>query len=124
MAIMRFIDHVTGIGSTISTGSLDLVTYSGVPNSSAGGLLLSVAGKSSAATPLVCSKLMRGSYRKSSAGVVTILASVDAQNYTDLALLLTNVTFVASGGDIIVRATGGLLGTNLEWGCDLLVSVT
>lgn len=124
MAVMRMIDHVTGGGSTISTGSLDLVTYSGVPNSSVGGLLLSVAGKSSAATPLLCRKLMIGSYKKSSAGVMTISASVDAQNYTDVALLLTNVIFVASGGNIIVRATGGLLGTDLEWGCDLFVSIT
>lgn len=123
MAVMRTIDHVVGVGATVGTGSVDLVTYS-PPNSVAGGLLLSIAAKSSAANPLVCRKLMLGSYRKSAAGVVQILASTDAQGYVDLALLTTGAAFVASGGNIIVRATGGLLGTNLEWGCDLFVSIT
>lgn len=124
MTIMRTIDHVTGTGSTISTGTVDLVTYSLIPNSSTGGLFLTAQGKSAAATPLICTRHQLASYKKTSGGTLTIHGLSTPESFTDLALLATDCTMLASGGNVVVRATGGLLGTNMEWGCDLFVSIT
>ena len=123
MAVSRIIDHIASVGTTIGTGSTDLGTYS-PPNSVVGGLLLFAAGKSNAATPLVCRRMISATYTKSNAGVLALRDINVIQQTTDLALLTTNVTLVAVSGAVVVRATGGLLGTDLEWGFDLFISIT
>jgi hypothetical protein len=122
MATAHIIDHVAGAGTTVSIASVDIITYT-PPNSSVCGILLTAVGKSSAATPLVCTRAMSASVRKSSTGVLTVVNTTQLAGFTDLVLLATNVTLVASGGSLIVRVNGALLGTDLTWWADLWVSI-
>lgn len=122
MATAHVIDHVAGSGTTVSIAAVDLITYS-PPNSSVSGILLTVVGKSAAATPLLCTRALSASVRKSSTGVLTIVNTTQLAGYTDLVLLATNVTVVAVGGTLVVRANGALLGTDLTWWADLWVSI-
>lgn len=122
MAIRRAIEHIAGQGNTISTGTLDFITFS-PPNGSAGGLFLTCTGKSSAATPDICKRAILGAWKKSNAGVLTIAGLSNVQSFTDLTLLATDATIVVVGGSLTARATGGLLGTDLEWYGDMWISV-
>lgn len=122
MAVMRVIDHIADMTTTVSTGTSNFCGFT-PPSGTVGQVLATVVGKDAAATPNICSRLLATRYRKTAAGVLTSPGAVQTMSqYTDLALLTTDATIIVSGGTLMVRATGGLLGTNLEWWADMWVS--
>jgi hypothetical protein len=124
MATMRIIDHVAGMGQTVGLATADLITYPAPPNSTAGGIFVVGIGKDQNATPNLCSRALFSRYRVSSGGTLTMPGAVQtASQFTDLALLTTDMTVLVSGGNIIVRASGGLLAATIDWWCDMWLTV-
>lgn len=122
MAVMRVIDHISDMTTTVSTGASNFCSFT-PPNGTVGQVLATVVGKDGAATPNICSRALATRYRKTGAGVLTSPGAVQTlSQFTDLALLTTDATIIVSGGAILIRATGGLLGTNLEWWADMWIS--
>lgn len=109
-----------GTGQTIDTGSVDLVTLPLGASAATYTLSANVAGK--AATQSGVGGSLFGSFRTDGA-TATVINSVDAVINSDLVLAGASFNLVASGGDVILRATGSL-GTVVNWkGCVTMVSV-
>jgi len=109
-----------GTGQTINTGTADLVTLSLGASAATYTLNANVAGK--AATQSGVGGTSFAVVRTDGATATLIDISDDVIN-SDLVLAGASFTFVASGNDVILRATGSL-GTVINWnGCVTYVSV-
>lgn len=110
-----------GTGQTVNTGTVDLVTLPLGGTAATYTLTANVAGK--AATQSGVGGTLFGVARTN--GTTVTLISVTTSNVaSDLVLSGASFTFVASAGNIILRATGSL-GTVINWnGCVTYVSVT
>jgi len=112
---------VCGTGTTIDTGTADLVTLALGATPATYTLSANVAGK--AATQSGIGGALFGVVRTD--GVTATIISVNTNNSeSDLVLVAASFAFVASGGSVILRATGAL-GTVINWnGCVTYVPVT
>lgn len=109
-----------GTGQTINTSTVDLVTLPLGVLAATYTLTANVAGK--AATQSGIGGTLFGVVRTDGV-TVTIIDTIDNVTNTDLVLVGASFTFVASGGNIILRATGSL-GTVINWnGCVTYVAV-
>lgn len=111
---------VCGTGQTINTGTADLVTLPLGAAAATYTLTANVSGK--AATQSGVGGTLFGVVRTDGA-TVTIIDTIDTVSNSDLVLAGASFTFVASGGSVILRATGSL-GTVINWnGCVTYVAV-
>lgn len=109
-----------GTGITVDVGTADLVTLALGASAATYTLSANVAGK--AATQNGIGGSLFGTFTTDGA-TVTLINTVDAVINSDLVLAGASFTFVASGGNVILRATGSL-GTVISWnGCISYVSV-
>lgn len=111
---------VCGTGQTINTGTADLVTLPLGASAATYTLTANIAGK--AATQSGVGGTSFAVVRTDGATATLIDVSDDVIN-SDLVLSGASFTFVVSGGNVILRATGSL-GTVINWnGCVTYVSV-
>jgi len=110
-----------GTGTTIDVGTADLVTLALGASAATYTLTANIAGK--AATQSGIGGTLFGVVRTD--GVTATLISVQSPiTESDLVLVAASFTFVVSGGNVILRATGAL-GTIINWnGCVTYVPVT
>lgn len=109
-----------GTGQTIDVGTADLVTISLGASAATYTLSANIAGK--AATQSGIGGSLFATFRTNGAAAA-VINTVDAVINADLVLAGASFTFVTSGGDVILRATGSL-GTVINWkGCVTIVSV-
>ena len=110
-----------GTGTTIDVGTADLVTLALGATPATYTLSANVAGK--AATQSGIGGTLFGVARTDGATVTIINVNAAALD-SDLILAGASFAFVASGGSVILRATGSL-GTVINWkGCITYVQVT
>ncbi len=109
-----------GTGQTVNTGTADLVTLALGASAATYTLSANVAGK--AATQSGIGGTLFGVVRTD--GVTATIVSVNSPVVeSDLVLSGASFTYVVSGGNVILRATGSL-GTVINWnGCVTYVSV-
>lgn len=111
---------ICGTGQTINTGTADLVTLPLGASAATYTLTANVAGK--AATQSGIGGTLFGVVRTNGV-TATIIDTIDTVTNSDLVLAGASFTFVASGGSVILRATGSL-GTVINWnGCVTYVAV-
>ena len=109
-----------GTGQTINTGTADLVTISLGASAATYTLDAIVAGK--AATASGIGGTATATFRTNGAAA-TLINTVDDIVNADLAIAGASFTFVVSGNDVILRATGSL-GSVINWkGCVTYTSV-
>ena len=110
-----------GTGQTVNTGTVDLVT---IPLGAAAATFqfsTNVVGKALTASGI--GGASHGTFRTDGATATEISVDNDFAN-ADLVLSGASFTLLASGNDVILRATGSL-GTVINWkGCVTYISVT
>lgn len=110
-----------GTGTTIDVGTADLVTLALGGSAATYSINAIVAGK--AATASGAGGTAAGTFRTNGA-TATLINSVDLIVNRDLAIAGASFTLVASGNNVILRATGSL-GSVISWkGCITYTSVT
>lgn len=111
---------VCGTGQTVNTGTADLVTLALGASPATYTLSANIAGK--AATQAGVGGTLFGVVRTN--GVTATIININAPIIeSDLVLVGASFTYVASGGNVILRATGSL-GTVINWnGCVTYVNV-
>lgn len=110
-----------GTGTTIDVGTADLVTLSLGATPATFNLIGNIAGKAATASGIGGQSI--GTFRTDGIAA-TLINSVDNTFNKDLAIAGASFTFVASGNDVIYRATGSL-GSVINWnGCVTYVQVT
>lgn len=121
MALARYLNRMSDITTTAGVANSNFCSYT-PPNDTVGGYIAVIVGKDPSQN--ICTRCLVGRYKKTAGGVLTLPGSIQTvSQYTDLALLTTNATVVASAGAIFLQAQGGLLGTNLEWQGDIWIDV-
>ena len=96
---------VCGTGQTVNVGTADLVTIALGATPGTFQLRGLAAGK--AATSNGAGFQLIGTF-KTNGAAATVINTVDSISNKDLVLAGTSVTFIASGNDVIMRATGSL----------------
>lgn len=110
-----------GTGQTIDVGTADLVTLNLGATPATYTLIGNIAGKALTASGIGGQSI--GTFRTDGA-TATLINSVDNIFNKDLAIVGASYTFVASGNNVIYRATGSL-GSVINWnGCVTYVLVT
>lgn len=102
---------VDGQGQTVNTGTADLITYTLRNVATAYQIRVQVSGITAGGAVVIGTQELS---LKTDGATPTIVGSCDDQLDKDLLVSGASVTFVLSGNDLIVRATGSL-GTVIDW---------